>query len=314
MPRLEIIVTGAAIALPLAMAAVWIRFRRQVSSNRRALLAGSQVVQTPAGPIEVAETGSGHPVLVSHGGAGGYDQGLMTARAYLGPGLRGIAPSRFGHLRTPLMADSSAMAQADAYAALLDHLHLDRAAILGVSGGGPSALQFALRHPERCTALVLSAAVSQQVPARPVGIYASDFGFWLATTALRSIALRKIGVTKRDLARATAPEREVVGALLDRVHPIGLRRAGLLHDIAEWADPSRWDRDYPLEDIRVPTLVVHAVDDTVVPVSHAENSASRIPGARLFTVPSGGHVRLGQAARLREEITSFIEAHARSEV
>ena len=54
----------------------------------------------------------------------------------------------------------SPAAQADAYAALLDHLDI-KAPIIGMSAGGPSAIQFALRYPDRCSGLVLIAGVSK---------------------------------------------------------------------------------------------------------------------------------------------------------
>src|SRR5262249_61340482 len=69
--------------------------------------------------------------------------------------FRIIAPPRFGYLRTPVPADASNMAQVDAHACLLDALKLDRVAVLGASAGAPSAMQFCLRHVERCSALVL---------------------------------------------------------------------------------------------------------------------------------------------------------------
>ena len=47
------------------------------------------------------------------------------------------------------------MAQADAHACLLDVLKLGRVAVIGGSAGAPSAMQLCLRHPERCSALVL---------------------------------------------------------------------------------------------------------------------------------------------------------------
>src|SRR6185503_12072375 len=69
--------------------------------------------------------------------------------------FRVIAMSRFGYLRTPLPADASPAAQADAHACLLDALKISRAAVIGASAGAPSSMQFALRHPDRCSALVL---------------------------------------------------------------------------------------------------------------------------------------------------------------
>ena len=153
-------------AVTVAGAGAWfgrayVAFQREMRTQRARLGRGSEVIETPAGVVEYARAGEGLPVLISHGGAGGYDQGLLTARMFLDDGFQAIAPSRFGHLRTPLARGSCAAAQADAYARLLDALHLERAAILGVSGGGPSSLQFALRHPRRSVALVMSAATSR---------------------------------------------------------------------------------------------------------------------------------------------------------
>jgi hypothetical protein len=57
MPLLHIIAIGSAVVFALAMLTAWLRFRRRVSINRQTLLAGSRIVQTRVGPIEVAETG-----------------------------------------------------------------------------------------------------------------------------------------------------------------------------------------------------------------------------------------------------------------
>jgi len=108
-----------------------------------------------AGPIEYAEIGEGPPILLVHGAGGGYDQGLDLGVPLANSGFRVIAVSRFGYLRTPLPADASAAAQAEAHAALLDALKIERAAIMGASAGAPSTMQFALRHADRCSALVL---------------------------------------------------------------------------------------------------------------------------------------------------------------
>ena len=63
--------------------------------------------------------------------------------------------SRFGYLRTPMPLDASPAAQADAHVCLLDALGIRQATVLGASTGGPSAMQMAIRHPDRVSALVL---------------------------------------------------------------------------------------------------------------------------------------------------------------
>src|SRR5262245_30691490 len=114
-----------------------------------------KIAQTRGGRVEYAVPGQGPPFLVVHGAGGGLDRGTDLGGSLPRNGFRVIAPSRVGDLRTPLPADASAAAQADAHACLLDVLGIRRAAVVGFSAGAPSSLQLALRHPERCAALVL---------------------------------------------------------------------------------------------------------------------------------------------------------------
>ena len=62
---------------------------------------GSVVLQTRCGPIEYQEAGIGVPLLAVHGSGGGHDQGMAFAAGLASYGIRVIAVSRFGYLRTP---------------------------------------------------------------------------------------------------------------------------------------------------------------------------------------------------------------------
>ncbi len=130
-------------------------YHAAIHRARRRVSTGSEIANTPCGPVEYAMAGDGAAVLIVHGAGGGYDQGLEFAKPLAMSGFRIIAMSRFGYLRTPLPTDASAAAQADVHACLLDALKVERAAVIGASAGAPSAMQFALRHPARCAALVL---------------------------------------------------------------------------------------------------------------------------------------------------------------
>ncbi len=63
---------------------------------------------------------------------------------------------------------------------------------------------------------------------------------------------------------------------------------------------------FPLEDIRVPTLLVHAADDRLAPYECVPPAAARIPGARLVTIEAGGHLFLDHAADVRQATTAFV--------
>src|SRR5438270_847651 len=62
-------------------------------------------------------------------------------------------------------------AQADLYAATLDALNVSQVVVAALSGGGPSALQFALRYPQRCRGLLMLSALSQDYTEE--GVYRS---------------------------------------------------------------------------------------------------------------------------------------------
>ena len=128
----------------------------------------SRVIATTSGPVEYAATGEGPAVLVIHGCPGGYDQGLIAARLANSEDFTFISPSRPGYLRTPLYVGVTPEAQADAYVSLLDSLGISKVAIVGISGGGPSALQFAIRHPERCWGLVTVCAIARRLSGREI--------------------------------------------------------------------------------------------------------------------------------------------------
>lgn len=288
---------------------VFSRYKKEIAASLQSLEGESELIRTKSGQIECKIVGKGYPVLISHGGAGGFDQGMITAHSHLHGKYTVISVSRFGHLRTPLNEDSSAVTQADAYAHLLEALDIPRAAIIGTSGGAPSAIQFAQRHPGKCSALICSSGVSMYLPERPLSIYKNDFMYWTATTFFRSLSLEKIGVTKDIQQNLSEYEKQYLAELFKSMHPISIRKNGLFQDVHEWADAKRWKQNYRLESITVPTLVVHAVDDVVIPFSHAENTAGKISDAELLSLPSGGHLKLKHFDTIRDRVSDFIDTH-----
>ena len=74
---------------------------------------------------------------------------------------------------------------------------------------------------------------------------------------------------------------------------------------------------FPLEDIAVPTLLVHAADDRLAPYEHVPVAAARIPNLHLVTIPAGGHLFLQHQAEVRRATTTFVReirpaTHARA--
>jgi pimeloyl-ACP methyl ester carboxylesterase len=315
--------------LVLALAALtYVSYRRDLNRARFRISTGSHVVNTASGLIEYADVGKGPPVLVIHGAGGGFDQGLEIAQPLIDRGFRVIAVSRFGYLRTPVPADASPMAQADAHAALLDVLKLDRVAVIGGSAGGPSAMQLCLRHPERCSALVLlfplafapgspqQTRVSDRVrlAGKPSRLYTwviettlhSDFLYWAATKLARKVLVRTVlGTPVEDFRNASGEEQARALQVMRHILPISQREKGIWNDATIGPTLPRYD----LEKVRVPTLLISAEDDLYGTYRGARYSADHIPGARFVGFKTGGHLLLGHWTEATADITEFLDEH-----
>jgi len=311
----KVIGASAAAATALAYAA----YRKDLQAAKERIETDRQFIDSPHGPIEFAEAGDGPAVLLVHGAGGGFDQGLDLGEAFLGDGYRIIAPSRFGYLGTPLPADASPEAQADAHLRLLNALQLDTVPVIGVSAGGPSAMQLALRHPERCSALVLVVPMAW-APQRAAGnarlsplflpvlnaVASSDFLFWTAMKIARPTLVKTILGTPVEVYRgATAEERRGINQILRTILPISRRVAGIRNDSEVASNLTR----YPLETMRVPTLVISAGDDLYDTYESGLHTAEQIRDARFTGYSTGGLLLLGHEAEVRSEIASFLQEH-----
>ena len=294
----------------------YVSYRRAIHESRQRIASGSRIVATSYGPIEYSVVGDGPAVLVVHGAGGGFDQGLHFAKPLIDSSFRVIAMSRFGYLRTPLPKNASAAAQADAHACLLDALNIERAAIVGGSAGAPSSMQFALRHPERCTVMVLVVPVAYlpvptgTPPAQPFATrflfdtaLRSDFAFWLATKLAPKTLMRAILATPPEVMNsADIDERARVQQILHNILPVSERRQGLLNDAAVVSSLPR----YELERITTPTLIISVADDLFGTFEKARYTAQHIPGARFVGYETGGHVWVGHQKQVVSEIAAFL--------
>jgi 2-hydroxy-6-oxonona-2,4-dienedioate hydrolase len=302
--------------MSVALATGW-RFHRDMAQARGRAAEGSVLLQTRCGPIEYQEAGTGVPLLVVHGSGGGHDQGMAFAARLAGRGVRVIAMSRFGYLRTPMPDDASAAAQADAHVCLLDALGIRSAAVMGGSAGAPSALQMALRHPDRVSALVLLVPLAYKPPAQAdsasplppwlenamMRLLGSDFLFWAALQVARDPVIKVVLATPPELLKtASAPERARVHALLERILPVSSRAEGLRSDTAA----GKHLLPAPLESIRAPTLVISARDDRYGTYASAQYTASRIAGARFIGFDEGGHVWVGHDDEVMAAVVSLL--------
>ncbi len=94
----DVLIVLILLGIAIAGVAVTLRYRSDMRAARERIESPERrVVRTDYGSIEYARVGSGYPVLVVHGNAGGFDQGLMLAGRTIDPRFQVIAPSRFGY-------------------------------------------------------------------------------------------------------------------------------------------------------------------------------------------------------------------------
>jgi pimeloyl-ACP methyl ester carboxylesterase len=278
-----ILLTTAAVLI-VAVIFVSVVYRADMNREHERVRARGTLIPSPYGGIEYTEGGSGSAVLVIHGSGGGYDQGEFIAQAVLGEDFRWITPCRFGYLRSTFREDASWDDQAHAYEYLLDHLGIDRVAVVAMSHGGPSALLFAVLHPERVSSLTLvscgvaSSSSPDQAGADRKGkiltsVFKFDWPYWVISKLAKRQFMALMGASDTVIAGLTIAQRLSVERIIDDMNPASLRSAGVSFDNEGMLPGER------IAAIEAPTLIFHAVDDTLQLYSFITMPSSR---PRLF--------------------------------
>jgi class 3 adenylate cyclase len=185
--------------------------------------------------------------------------------------------------------------------AVMDAVGSHRAALFGVSEGGPMSLLFAATYPERASALVIHGGFARftRAPDHPCGYSEEEAarvidsleqhwgGAWGVSHWAPSLAgdeaFRRWWATFLRLSASPGAATTVMRMILD----IDVRHA--------------------LPAIRIPTLILHAKDDRAVGVEQARYLARHIPGARLAEVPGADHfLYAGEADVVLGEIEEFL--------
>ena len=293
MPRK--ILRWTAIALVAALAVFAAVYVRDMSRAYERIRGKSTVIPSPYGDIEYTQGGSGAPVLVIHGSGGGYDQGELLAHAVVGDRFHWITPSRFGYLRSTFHEGATFDDQAHAFAYLLDHLRIRNVAVVAMSHGGPSALLFAVLHPDRVSSLTLiscgvaASAAPDQAQANQKGtmlttIFKYNPLYWVVSNVFRRQLMGLMGANDAVIAGLSPEQRTLVDRVIDYMNPVAPRSAGAAFDNKAAMPNER------IAAIRASTLIFHATDDTLQLYRNAEYAASEIPGARLVRFGRGGHL------------------------
>ena len=319
----------------LAIFLIWIyiSYRGWKRNLLKTLNENSEVATTSRGEIEYILKGSGPVILFLHGSPGGYDQGTLDMDMWNDAGFSMLSISRPGYLRTPLSTGETFEEQADAIEALLDTLNISKVAILGVSGGGPIALHFALRHPDRISALILMAAVSNEYTVDQEAMDSTlarlflsesiaDFGAWLYDVITKRWTSMSLKEAFKETVNLESKERDAIVkqimAIPEQVDwckrfvrttcPMTPRMIGFNNDLKLLQQVSFTS----LEAINCPTLVIHGTVDGDVSYSNAEFAASSIPNARLYSIENIGHIAwLGDhVSEMNSEIVRFLRAHS----
>ena len=280
-----------------------------------ALIRETTIADLAAGQVEYRlERGGDSVVVVFHGGHTWAGLAL-SEEVFTAAGCTILVPSRPGYGRTPLSTGTSVQRYTDIVHELCAHLGINRvAAVVGVSGGGPTAATMAARHAYVVERLILISAVGWlPYPGRRTRL-GSHLAFAAGTERLTWAAVHTLARVAPDAclrvmlkSLSTRPVDEVVAALRpqDRALLLALFRQmrsgrGFVNDLRPTPDVTG--------QIDQPALVIATRFDGGVPFAHAQLLASTIRRAELIESRADSHfVWLGPDwPAIAERIKAFL--------
>ena len=233
--------------------------------------------------------GSGEPVLLIHGGLGHGD--IWSSQiADLSKDHKVVVPDSRGHGRStrndkPFGYDL----MASDYIALLDHLKVDKTALVGWSDGGIIGIDIAMNHPERLTALFAHAANVTTDGISPCVDKNRTFAAYIERSG-------------RDYKRLSkTPDK--FDDFLKKKYDTFVKKIGEM-----WATQPNWTKEQ-LGKITVPTASVVGDHDEAIVRVHTEDIASMIPGAELVILENASHFApLQDPEGYNKAVRDFIDA------
>jgi pimeloyl-ACP methyl ester carboxylesterase len=249
--------------------------------------------------------GAGTPIVMIHGAQG--DQSMFAAMAKeFAANYRVLTFDQRGSglSEKPDMPYSMATF-ADDTAALMDHLKIPSAHIIGVSMGGMIAQEFALRHPNKVRSLVLGCTT----PGGPHSIRAAGGALGNAystkpmTAEERGKALAEAAFTKGYLEK----HPEVIANMIEARRSRPIDTTGFAHRMKAASEHNTYDR---LGQIHCPTLVITGKDDALISWENSRILSQRIQGAEEVILEPAGHCFwLEQPEKSRDAIAGFVRRH-----
>ena len=256
----------------------------------------AKTISLSYGDMSYVDKGNGEVILSVHGIFGGYDQAFDTCKDFAS-GYRILAPSRFGYLGSDMLGSGTPAEQAIAYAELLDRLGIDKVYLLATSAGGSIAIRFALDYPERTKGLILycSAMPPAVKPAKyaeyagPPAFLCNDYAMFLMNPLFEPV----MGM-----------DASTIYSML----PVGERKAGVILDASITnPDMARNYDSYIIEDLQVPTLILHAKDDKLASYADVEKAWDRFPNSTLVSFETGGHLMVGHEEEVKDAVMAFVK-------
>lgn len=295
--RMWIYITGVIlIALAIYFTVQGIRCNMAVKDCKERLATyGAKTASLSYGNMTYVDRGEGETILSVHGIFGGYDQAYDTCKDFSSD-YRIIAPSRFGYLGSDISGEGTPAEQASAYVELLDKLEIDKVWLLATSAGGSVAIRFALDYPERTKGLILycSAMPYTEKPVKyseyagPPAFLCNDYAMFLISPLFEPI----MGM-----------ESSTIYSML----PVADRKEGVIIDSSVTnPDMARDFEKYKVEDLQVPSLILHAKDDKLASFEDTLNALNRFPNCRFISFETGGHMMVGHSNEIKKAVSEFI--------
>ena len=237
--------------------------------------------------------GPGRPLIALHGHM---SEGMSYAdlAARLAPHWRVIAPDQRGHGDSDRAADYSREGYLADLEALMDHLGLDRAALVGHSLGAINAYQFAARHPERVSALVNGEGCAE------LGLDGSNpLAFVLnlpqGTCPGREAFVAQLGPFAPFLESAVRERPDGTWGL--RFHPKDIYASENQVHGDHWTD---WTGS------ACPALLIRGAEGGVLPAEQAAQMAARRPGTRLVELGTDHFLYANDPAGFADAVRDFL--------